>query len=123
MAFYAHRCRRPECRHPDYFSSSARERGSVTRGMTYEGTPAIEWAARQPGGSMLRGSCGACSTCTKGCDYDTEVFEVTQFTNEGFGVVSERFVPPGEGTTGATRPAPIYACNCDVCREAYAARL
>lgn len=120
MGFYAHRCRRPECRHPDYWSGSSRERGSVTRGQTFEGQPAAEWALSQPGASRLRGSCGACAPCSKGCDYGPPE-EVPQFTNEGFKIESTVMIEPGENTTGATMPGPIYACNCDACREAYAA--
>lgn len=120
MAFFAHRCRRPECKHPDYFSASSRERGSVTRGQTFEGQPAAEWAVRQPGASLLRGSCGACASCRSGCDYgDSE--EVTQYQPGVFNVESTRLFAPGENTIGATAPGPIYACNCDGCREAYAA--
>lgn len=123
MAFFAHRCRRRECNHPDYFSAASRERGSVTRGQTVEGQPASEWATLQPGGQMLRGSCGVCASCRRGCEYDTEVYEVTQYHAGAYGLVVERFVPPGEKTTVATKPAPLYACNCDACRLAYAARV
>jgi hypothetical protein len=121
MAFYGHRCRRPECLHPDYFSAASRERGSATRGQTVDGTNVIEWSLNQGGASKLRGSCGdtRCKACLKGCDYGPSV-EFTQYTGE-FGVESERLVPPGEGTTGATVPAPIYACACDACRDAWAA--
>lgn len=121
MAFFGHRCRRPECRHPDYFSAASRERGSVTRGQTFEGQSAVEWSVRQPGASALRGSCGQCATCRTGCDYgDPE--EMTQYTADGrFGVETTTLIEPGKNTIGATAPGPIYACNCDGCREAYAA--
>jgi hypothetical protein len=120
MAFYGHRCRRPECRHPDYWAAASRERGSVARGETVDGQPAVDWAIKQPGASLVRGSCGQCTACRKGCDYGPPE-EMTQYTNEGFAVESTVLVPPGENTTGATMPGPIYACNGDACKEAHAA--
>lgn len=129
MPFFAHRCRRAGCRHPDYWSPAATYAGSVTRGMTVDGVPAEQWSALNGGKRMLRASCGmsglpghrGCAECKHGCDFGTDLYEVGQVRSDGSDALM--FFAPGEETTGVKWPAgKIHACACDVCKDAYALR-
>jgi|SRR5688572_5385072 hypothetical protein len=129
MPFYAHRCRRAGCRHPDYWSPAATYPESVTAGMTVDGVPAAQWTLERGGTRLLRASCGmskapghkGCAGCARGCEYESEPFEVGQMRSDGSDVT--RFFAPGEETTGAEiAVGKIYACSCDRCKEAYSLR-
>lgn len=122
--FFAHRCRRAGCEHPDYWSSASCNEESVARGMHVDGVDADAWAQTFGAGrasQLVRISCGSgyCPQCTKGCDWSPEVFEVDQYLGDGS--EDPRFYAPGELTNGATHHAGrTYACCCDACKAAYA---